>query len=114
MNVMPASSYDTAMANARYGDMPGTDVKIPKDMEKIRAAATEFEAMFIGEMLNHMFEGIETDPMFGGGSGEKMWQGMMVQEYGKIMARGTNNIGLSDHIQKAMIELQQNMQEGDA
>jgi len=114
MSVMPASSYDTAMATARYGNTAETQAKLPEDMEKIREAATEFEAMFMGEMLNHMFEGIETDPMFGGGSGEKMWQGMMIQEYGKIMARGSNNIGLSDHIQKAMIELQQNMQQGDA
>jgi flagellar protein FlgJ len=114
MSIMPSSSYDTAMATARYGKTPEAEVKIPKDMDKIREAAIEFEAMFIGEMLNHMFAGIDTDPMFGGGSGEKMWQGMMIQEYGKIMARGTNNIGLADHIQKAMIELQQHMQEGDA
>lgn len=114
MSMMPSSSYDTAMATARFADTASTEIKIPKNMDKIRDAAIEFEALFIGEMLNHMFSGLDTDPMFGGGSAEKMWQGMMVQEYGKIMARGTNNIGLSDHIQKAMIELQQNLQEGDA
>ena len=112
-NPMPSSSYDTTMAQARYNDPSVNAPKMPKNMEQIKNAAMEFEAMFMSEMLNHMFAGVDVDPMFGGGSGEKMWRGMMVQEYGKVMAKGANNIGLSDHIQKAMIDLQQKMQQGD-
>lgn len=109
--IMPQSSYDVAMATAKLGAK--ADAKLPANIEKIREAAIEFEAMYMSEMMNHMFAGVDVDPMFGGGSGEQMFRSMMVQEYGKIMARSHNGIGLSDHIQKAMIDIQQNMQTGD-
>lgn len=112
VGIMPQSSYDVAMATAKFG--AANETKLPQNMDKIREAATEFEAMFMSEMMNHMFSGLEVDPMFGGGSGEQMFRGMMIQEYGKIMARSDNGIGLSDHIQKAMIDLQENMQTGEA
>ena len=55
------------------------------------------------------FEGSasETDPTFGGGQGEKMFKSMLVNEYGKMIAHSGNGFGLSDQIQKAMIEMQQ-------
>jgi peptidoglycan hydrolase FlgJ len=75
----------------------------PKD----KAAAKEFEAMFMSEMFNHMFEGVDTGSAFGGGGqGEKMFRSMLIQEYGKTMAKG-KGIGISDQIQKFMIETQE-------
>lgn len=109
--IMPQSSYDVAMATAKFGAK--AEPNMPANIDKIREAAVEFEAMYLSEMMNHMFAGIDVDPMFGGGSGEKMFQGMMIQEYGKLMARSPNGIGLADHIQKAMIEIQQKMQPGE-
>lgn len=108
---LPSSNYDIAMANAKYSAQ--TDAKLPENIDDIRKTATEFEAMFMGEMLNHMFAGIEVDPMFGGGSGEKMFRSMMIQEYGKVMARSHSGIGLSEQIQKAMIDIQQGSQIGE-
>ena len=78
----------------------------PQQMESTKRAAKDFEGMFISEMLSHMFEGLETDPMFGGGHGEDMFRSMMVQEYGKKMAAG-GGIGISAQLQKVMIEMQQ-------
>ena len=72
---------------------------------KTTAAAKDFEAVFLSEMFSHMFEGLNVDPMFGGGQGEKMFRGMMVQEYGKMMAKG-KGIGISDQVQKMMIQMQ--------
>lgn len=74
----------------------------PKD----KAAAKEFEAMFMSEMFNHMFEGVDVDSAFGGGQGEKMFRSMLIQEYGKTMSKG-KGIGISDQIQKFMIETQE-------
>lgn len=68
--------------------------------------AKDFEAMFLSEMFSHMFEGVKTDPMFGGGRGEEIFRSMLVQEYGKAMAKG-HGIGLADHVQKMMIQMQQ-------
>ncbi|HCZ15412.1 MAG TPA: hypothetical protein DHV85_12625 [Candidatus Accumulibacter sp.] len=72
----------------------------------IKSAAQEFEAVFLSQMMTHMFAGVETDPVFGGGPGEDMFRGMMILEYGKHMARlGTG--GLSAQIQKTLIDMQQ-------
>lgn len=73
---------------------------------KIVGAAKEFEAVFISEMMSHMFEGIQTDKMFGGGHGEDMFRSMMINEYGKKIASG-NGIGISTEIQKMMVQMQQ-------
>jgi len=111
IGIMPQSSYDVAMATAKYGE--NVEAKLPKNIDKIRDTAKEFEAMFLSEMMNHMFAGIDVDPMFGGGSGEQMFRGMMIQEYGKMMSRTHSGIGLADHIQKAMIDIQQKLQTGE-
>ena len=74
---------------------------------KTAAAAKDFEAVFISEMFSHMFEGLDVDPMFGGGQGEKMFRGMLVQQYGKMMANNGQGIGIGDQLQKMMIQMQE-------
>lgn len=74
-------------------------------LQAIDKASKEFEGMFISEMLNHMFEGIEVDPEFGGGHGEEMFRSMLVQEYGKQIAQGPG-IGIASKVKEAMIAMQ--------
>lgn len=77
-----------------------------KTMAKIEDAAKEFEAVFITEMMRPMFEAIEVNETFGGGKGEEMFRGMMLDEYGKMIA-DTGNFGLSDSIKAHMIKIQE-------
>lgn len=93
------ASYQTALLSAR-------EQALPKNMGEIEKTAKEFEAVFISEMLGQMFSGLEVDPVFGGGQGEEMFRSLLVQEYGKNLA-ATQGIGLSDQIQKMMIQLQE-------
>jgi Rod binding domain-containing protein len=79
----------------------------PQADEKTKATAKDFEAVFLSQMLSHMFEGAESDPVFGGGEGEDMFRGMLVQEYGKQMAVKGQGIGISAQMQKMMIQMQQ-------
>lgn len=102
---MPASAT-IAMQQATQGAIPAAGDKMPAVSDKMKDSAKDFEAVFLSEMLSHMFEGTEPDKMFGGGSGEKMFQGMMVQEYGKMMANG-QGIGISQQIQKLMMQMQE-------
>lgn len=91
------ASYETAMFTARNA---------PVNARQTEQTAKEFEAMFVSEMLSHMFSGLETDPVFGGGQGEDMFRSLLVTEYGKEIAKGPG-LGISDQIQKMMIEMQQ-------
>lgn len=83
--------------------MPSADTKNMKAIEK---AAEEFEAMFVAEMLRPMFETIESDEMFGGGQAEETWRGLLIDEYGKSIAKA-GGIGLADHVKAAMIQMQE-------
>ncbi|MFK7838820.1 MAG: rod-binding protein [Bdellovibrionales bacterium] len=80
--------------------------KLGIDLEKAEEAAQEFEAVFIAEMMKPMFEGIKHDGTFGGGKGEEIFHGMLVQEYGKLISQ-TGSVGIADNIKDAMIRMQQ-------
>lgn len=76
-------------------------------LEQIEESAQEFEAMFLSEMLKPMFEGVmEPDSVFGGGKGEEVFSGMMLQEYGKLIAQ-RGGVGLADQVKAEMIRLQE-------
>ncbi|MEZ0223212.1 MAG: rod-binding protein [Alphaproteobacteria bacterium] len=101
MSILPSTpvSAETALQSLRAGTVRAPDAKTAD-------AAKDFEAVFLSEMFSHMFEGIDVDPMFGGGGGEKMFRSMMIQEYGKDMAKH-GGIGISDQLQKMMIQMQE-------
>ena len=55
-----------------------------------------------------MFEGIETDEIFGGGKGEEIFRGMMIQEYGKTVA-DRDATGIQTQVMNKLIEMQSEM-----
>ena len=61
------------------------------------AAASKFEAMMIGQMLQPMFDTIAEDKTFGGGPAEGMLRPMLVTEYAKLMEQ-KGGLGLDDVI----------------
>ncbi len=71
----------------------------------IDKTAKDFEGMFMSQMLQPMFEGMNVDKTFGGGNGEKIMRGMLVQEYGKIASKGTH-LGIADAVKSEMIRAQ--------
>lgn len=77
-----------------------------RNARAIREAAEEFEAVFLSEMLAPVFEQLESDGLFGGGSGERMYRSMLVQEYGRAMARN-GGVGIADAVQREILRLQE-------
>lgn len=75
----------------------------------IDQAAEEFEAVMLTAMLKPIFEGIETSEMFGGGEGEKMWQGLLVEEYAAEMA-ASGGIGIADQVRSELLRVQEESQ----
>lgn len=74
-----------------------------------RRVAEEFEALFLSEMLAPAFESLDTDGTFGGGRGEEIYRSMMVQEYGKAIAR-SGGVGIADAVQREILKMQENQQ----
>ena len=73
---------------------------------QLEAVAKDFEAVFITEMMKPMFAGIKTDSKFGGGKGEEIFRGIMLQEYGKMISE-TGQIGIADSIKAELIRMQE-------
>lgn len=82
------------------------DAANSKDMKRAAAAAEDFEAVFIGEMLKPMFDMVEVDDTFGGGKGEEVFRDMMVSEYGKMIAK-QGGIGIAAQIKAELLRAQE-------
>ncbi|MBW3559888.1 MAG: rod-binding protein [Proteobacteria bacterium] len=82
---------------------PNTDAA--KTREQIKKTAKEFEAAFIGQMLNQMFEGVETAAPFGGGPGEQAFKSFLTEAVAKQMV-AAGGLGLADDLQRDMLKLQ--------
>lgn len=73
---------------------------------EIRKVAKDLESLFLGQMFDHMFSGIQTDGPFGGGHAEKLFRSMMVQEYGKMLA-DQGGIGIADQVERQLLAIQE-------
>jgi flagellar protein FlgJ len=105
MNLTDSIGLSQQQLNAAQQPAPqGTS-----DPKKAGAAAESFEAFFIGQYLEHMFSGIKTEGMFGGGQGEKVYRSMMMQEYGKTLA-ANGGLGIADTVYKSILQLQEQEQ----
>ena len=97
-------------ARAGQAERAASRLQGPLADEQVRRAAEEFEAVFISQMLAPMFEGLETDELFGGGPGEDIYRSILVEEYGKAIAR-SGGIGIADAVQREILRLQEVSQE---
>ena len=79
-----------------------------KSLEQIEETAKDFEAVFLTQMLKPMFQELEVEPPFGGGHSEKVFRGLLIDEFGKEFAK-RGGIGLADMVKKEMIEMQARM-----
>jgi Rod binding domain-containing protein len=68
---------------------------------KIHATAKDFEAQFIGTMMNSAYEHVD----LGGGEGADQFKSVMMQAIGKKIASG-KGIGLSSQVEAEMLKLQ--------
>lgn len=80
-----------------------------KNLVKVKTTAKNFEAMYMQEMLQHMWEGVDTNGPMGGGRGEEVFRSLMVDQYGKIIA-DSGQTKISDTLTKQMLRLQEQQQ----
>ncbi|QQP88834.1 rod-binding protein [Skermanella sp. TT6] len=85
---------------------PAARPRAGADDKAVAKAAGEFESQFVSQMLSQMWQGIETDGYFGGGNGEEMFRGLMINEYGKMITQ-SGRLGIADQVKQAMLKMQE-------
>lgn len=80
--------------------------KSTEDQAAARAAAEEFEAVFLAQMMAHMFEGISTDGPFSGGQAEQVYRTLLTNEYGRL-ASGAGGLGIADQVMSEILRIQE-------
>jgi Rod binding domain-containing protein len=103
-SAMPAALASLSRAG---GAEAGGDAEAPRfrDMVQARKAAEDFEAFYLSQMMQPMFSGLKSEPPFGGGHAESTWRSLLVDEYGRIMARG-GGVGVADAVMRTMLDAQ--------
>jgi flagellar protein FlgJ len=54
-------------------------------------------------------DSLEANPVFGGGKGEEVFKGFLLEEYGKSLSKA-GGIGLADNVKQEMIRMQEESQ----
>ncbi len=107
-----AQAVEAQLAAARgsagkFGAARELGVSLSEEQKlKAREAAEEFEAIFIAQMLNPMFETVETDSLMGGGPAEGVYRSMMVEEASRSIAR-KGGIGIADNVYRELLKMQE-------
>lgn len=98
-----SSAYLTQALATQPKNSP--DISAVRTEEQAAKVAREFESFFLGQMVQSMFAGLETDGPFSGGAGEKAFTSLLQEEYAKVFAQN-GGIGLSDQLKTEILRLQ--------
>jgi Rod binding domain-containing protein len=73
---------------------------------KAKAAAQNFEAVFLNSMFAHMFTGVDGEGPFGGSGATKVWRSFLTDAYAKNFAKA-GGIGIADQVYRSLISHQE-------
>ncbi len=68
-------------------------------------AAQDFESVFLGQMVEQMYTGLDAKGPFGGGFAEKTYRSLLDQEIGRQMS-ASGGVGIADAVYAEMVKLQ--------
>lgn len=81
----------------------------PAKQAKARAAAQDFEAVFLNSMFQHMFTDVDGEGRFGGSGAAGVWRSMLTDEYAKSFAKA-GGIGIADQVYRTLMAHQETRQ----
>ncbi|MEX0753164.1 MAG: flagellar assembly peptidoglycan hydrolase FlgJ [Xanthobacteraceae bacterium] len=73
---------------------------------KAKAAAEDFEAVFLNSMFNQMFTAIDGEGPFGTDGGTGVWRSFLAEEYAKSFAKN-GGIGIASHVYDTLLAQQE-------
>ena len=85
MSIDLNSALSRYQANTQNSALPRVDAS---DKEKLKEAATEFEALLVKQMLDTMRQTLhKEDRLFDGGMAENIFEDMLYTEYSRLMTK---------------------------
>ena len=69
--------------------------------QKVKQACSDFEAIFIKQMLDSMRNTVEKTSLLGGGMAEDIFEDMIYDEYAKKMSK-TSDFGIKDMLYRQL------------
>ena len=94
-----------ALSTAAAAAPPTLPAATPAQRAKIHQTAKAFESQLISQMLQPIFDGLQTDGEFDGGQAEGTYRSFMVEAMGKQMAR-SGGIGVAHAVEREMLKMQ--------
>ncbi|MBM3524682.1 MAG: hypothetical protein FJX57_17185 [Alphaproteobacteria bacterium] len=97
------SAADLVQRQAARAATPRPGNATPEQAQRI---GVQFEQMFLSQMLAPMFEGLGTDGLFGGGSGERMFRSFQIDTYAQAISR-RGGVGIAERVAREILSLQE-------
>ena len=74
--------------------------------QNIDSVSTDFEAVFLTQMMQQMFSGDELTNFFGGGTTGEVYKSYLLNEYGKMIAK-SGGVGIAAQVKQELMKLQE-------
>ena len=100
MNVSMNVSADRALAH---------QVPAGSGKDKIKSVSQDFETIFLTNMFENMFDGLDDDGPFGSGAGNGPWRSMLTEQYAKSISQ-SGGVGVAKQIEQQLVSLQESHQ----
>jgi Rod binding domain-containing protein len=89
-------------ADLIHGKAAHTAKPLDPKHAKAKAAAQDFEAVFLNSMFQEMFTGIDGDGPFGGSGATGVWRSVLTDTYAKTIAKN-GGIGIADQVYRSLL-----------
>lgn len=94
------SQSTVAKAKSAYGFTP------EQMKARARKSSEDFEAVFLNNMFQQMFTGIDGEGPFGGSGAGGVWRSFLTDEYAKSFAK-SGGIGIADQVYSTLLAQQE-------
>lgn len=75
-------------------------------LAKAKAASQDFEAVFLNNMFQQMFTGIDGEGPFGGNGATGVWRSFLTDQYARSFAKA-GGIGIADQVYNTLLAHQE-------
>ena len=103
---MNTNAADLGLSLSSLGDAKTAQLSNEMKIKgKAKAAAQDFESMFLNNVFQQMQTGIDGDGPFGGSGALKIWRSFMTDQYAKTFAKA-GGIGIATHVYQELLRHQ--------